>query len=164
MEELFIDSRYKVDINTGIIYGLKGQKLSWNITHNGYYTVTINNKRQKVHRLVLMTATKCSGAGLQVNHKDGNKANNSASNLEWVTPKENTLHAEKLGLRTHKNTVTRKDRKLSDAEVLKIRELISLGLSTSDIRKIVPNANPKNVYAIKNNRNYKYVKDNTEIT
>lgn len=84
--------------------------------------------------------------------------------LIWVTPKENTLHAEKLGLRTHKNTVTRKDRKLSDAEVLKIRELTSLGLSTSEIRKIVPNANPKNVYAIKNNRNYKYVKDNTEIT
>lgn len=33
---------------------------------------------------------------LHVNHKDGRKCNNKLSNLEWMTPSENTLHGKQL--------------------------------------------------------------------
>lgn len=36
----------------------------------------------------------------EVNHKDGNKCNNVADNLEWCTKSENMIHAYKMGLQT----------------------------------------------------------------
>lgn len=161
--EVYNNVGYHADLENGIIYGTRGQQLKPCITHNGYYTVTVNNKRQKVHRLILMTATNCSGEGLQVNHKDGNKSNNKINNLEWATPCENTRHAEINNLRRHIPSKIRRDRRLTDEEVLIIKTGLSQGLSTKEIKEMCLNANPKNIYAIKNNLSYKLVKDNTEV-
>lgn len=52
------------------------------------------------HRLVAQAFLDPKGRDvdkLQVNHIDGNKSNNCVENLEWVTPKENCVHAGKAG-------------------------------------------------------------------
>lgn len=45
------------------------------------------------HRLVAAKYIPGASINLEVNHKDKNKTNNSADNLEWVTTRQNTFHA-----------------------------------------------------------------------
>lgn len=69
---------------------------------NGYaYVVLSKNGKafcKKIHRLVAIAFIKNPLNKKEVNHKDGNRTNNSALNLEWVTGSENIKHSyEKLG-------------------------------------------------------------------
>ena len=71
--------------------------------NGGYLRVALykDNKKKKllVHRLVADHFIDNPYKKPCVNHIDGNKTNNSVSNLEWVTHKENTNHAIETGLR-----------------------------------------------------------------
>ncbi len=60
-----------------------------------YIDSTNKDKRRpfKVHRLVAMFYLDDYSEDLQVNHKNGNKADNRVENLEMVTNQQNTLHA-----------------------------------------------------------------------
>ena len=67
-----------------------------------YYAVMLhmNNKPycRKVHRLVAEAFIPNPDNLPQINHKDGNRANNQMSNLEWCTAKENAIHSWRTGL------------------------------------------------------------------
>lgn len=69
---------------------------------NGYHRirVTINRLKMtfKVHREVAKAFIENPDNLPQVNHIDGDKDNNSVSNLEWVTNRENARHAIANGL------------------------------------------------------------------
>lgn len=95
---------------------------------DGYYSVRLggrkggNMQHHKVLALCFIPNTDIENK-TQVNHIDGNRSNNSISNLEWVTPEENAQHAIRIGNKeitdrfrylTHKNGVKYKGSVLED--------------------------------------------------
>ena len=66
----------------------------------GYYDLKIvaKGKHHKLHRLVALAFVENPENKPFVNHKNGNKLDNSAVNLEWVTNQENVQHAYDTGL------------------------------------------------------------------
>jgi hypothetical protein len=73
-----------------------------NFGKNGYEYFNMwvggKNKRGTIHRLVALHFIPNPENKPQVNHKDGNKKNNCASNLEWTTLSENMRHAFDTGI------------------------------------------------------------------
>lgn len=80
------------------IYG--GKILSPKLSKEGYTYVNlyINNKgfMRAVHRLVCAAFTGKMEDKLDVNHINGCRSDNRAENLEWLTRRENLMHAEKV--------------------------------------------------------------------
>lgn len=80
----------------------KGRILKPTADRKGYQRIRVTIKRErmsfKVHREVAKAFLPNPRDLPQVNHKDGNKSNNNADNLEWVTNKENAHHAVSKGL------------------------------------------------------------------
>lgn len=86
----------------------KGGKLkSVQTTKNGYSQVLlwIGHKAKGVfiHRMVAEAFIPNPENKTDVNHIDGNKANNRVENLEWCTRSENLRHAYKNNLRVASN-------------------------------------------------------------
>lgn len=68
----------------------------------GYMNVILykdkTRKTKKIHRLVAEAFIENTNNLPEVNHINGNKKDNSASNLEWITHKNNSKHAVEIGL------------------------------------------------------------------
>lgn len=101
-----------VENSLGIKFRLKGRIIKPCRTKgkngDGYYVVNLR-KHGKAHvipiHVLVATAFIPNPLNLPtVNHKDGNKANNTVQNLEWSSYSENNLHALKMGLRQPRGT------------------------------------------------------------
>jgi len=99
----------------------------------GYYkTVLLNDdnkyKTISVHRIVCLAFL--GPSDLEVNHIDGDPSNNHISNLEYVTHSENLLHAYRTGLQKPLHGESNGSSKLTEAQVLEIREYVKQVKST----------------------------------
>lgn len=88
--------------DSGRVYSTLSKRFLTPCMSNGYHQVALGGQRGKrigIHVLVAVAYIGARPAGLVVNHKNGNRTDNRAENLEWVTPRENVLHAYRIGLR-----------------------------------------------------------------
>lgn len=92
----------------------------------GYLRVRIGpvgqQKTVEVHRLVAITFVANPKALPCVNHRDGDKSNNAAANLEWVTHSENIRHAIETGLQPILRGVLHGNSKLTPRAIIAIRK------------------------------------------
>ena len=94
---------YETDPENGIVYGKRGNPIRR--ICNGYKVVfpKVGSKRLFFcHRAIWISVNGEIPLGMQINHINGAKADNRLCNLELVTPRENALHAYKLGLSSAK--------------------------------------------------------------
>lgn len=103
------------------------------------FILSVDKQKRTIsgHKLVWEAFRGPIPPGLQINHMNGKKADNSISNLEICTPSENTRHAyQVLGLpgRIHPSPGSRNGRaKLNDRDIPEIRRLYESGMSQQKI-------------------------------
>ena len=59
------------------------------IDREGYRVLSLGGKTCKLHRLILMVFCRAPNRGEQARHLDGDPSNNSITNLEWGTGRQN---------------------------------------------------------------------------
>jgi hypothetical protein len=92
----------------GRIFVKRKNKFINGTDHQGYrrFKIIIDNELKSLlgHRIVAITFLPNPDNLAEVNHIDGNRANNNLSNLEWVSREGNQQHAFKTGLNSNKGS------------------------------------------------------------
>jgi len=153
-------SNYLVS-NNGLVFSKKKLRLLAKRNNNkGYEMVGLfiegKVKFMLVHRLVASAFTEgMSEVNNQVNHIDGDKANNHYSNLEWVNNSKNQIHARLTGLNKNigENCLLSK---IKESDVFVIKDMISKGASQSFVAKKF-GIHQSNVSLIVNNKTWKKI-------
>lgn len=125
----------------------------------GYFQVCLSKnskmRTKQIHRLVAEHFVINNDKSLEVNHIDGNKENNHSSNLEWITKVENQKHAARLGLKARGKR--QHSCKLTEAKVLKIRQLYKSGSYTYKLLSNMFSVHIGTIQGIIQRRHWKYI-------
>ena len=150
---------YRSGRNHSIVKKTNGGILKTRVTKYGYVAVSLRKEGERrgyhksVHRLVAIAFVPNPESKDQVNHIDGVKTNNMASNLEWCTRSENQKHAYQMKLQLPQKGEKHGQAKLSNEDVSVIRKLYRnnrasqrtlaglFGVSQSEISNLVNKKN-----------------------
>jgi hypothetical protein len=106
--------------NEGIVKNPKG-RLLYGSDKDGYIRTFVGYKPMRAHRLVALAFVKNPNNYNEVNHIDGNKKNNHASNLEWCSRSHNTKHSFEIGLNKARRGAESAKSKLTQDQVDYVR-------------------------------------------
>lgn len=138
-----------------------GTFVNGEINRDGYNRVQLNvaekglRERFYVHRLVAEAFIPNLENKPFINHKDGNKLNNSIENLEWCTSQENHQHEYETGLGARGERQWK--HKLNEEQVLNIRRYYEeMILTKSEIARLF-NISIQNVCDIIKRKTWKFI-------
>lgn len=170
----FVDgsTKYQVSDLGRFRNSLTGHVVKPGIDKYGYPRISYKRddgsvKHRTIHRLVAESFVDGRADGYQVNHVNGVKTDNRASNLEWVSASENIVHSYETGLNQNTNGVVVTDLETGEsADYRSIKDVgRTLDISISTLVPLIRNSkrNPifgKYVIELVDEDSI-YVKDNT---
>ena len=133
---------YKVNRQGEVYSYITNKKIKGSIDSNGYRQMHLSKngeyKKKSLHRIVAEAFLPNPNNLPEVNHKDGNKLNNSVDNLEWCSSSYNHVHAFENGLHS-KEYMYSPVRILLNDEWIEFKSMddcaIFLGVKNQDIYK-----------------------------
>lgn len=133
----------------------KLKQLKYRVDTSNYFRIQLINDDNKkktvlVHRLIAKTFIPNPENKPEVNHINGNKLDNTLSNLEWVTREENMQHSFDNGLNSNKGSNNGRNL-LREEDVLDIYNKLLQNYRVVDLAK---------EYGVKNNT-IQSIKDRT---
>jgi hypothetical protein len=143
----------------------KGNRLKEKImsicTSGRYPCISLcKNGRQKtkhIHPLILLAFVGPCPEGMECCHNNGVKSDNRLTNLRWGTHSENQLDAVKHGTHVDHKGEKNAGAKLTEAEVLKIRELYKSGKWTKLKLSNKFNVSSAHIYSIICRRRWRHI-------
>lgn len=128
------EEHYEINDNGVLRNKHTGKIIKHDVNSSGYHRVSFYYGKQKryfVHRIVASLFVPNPQNFKEVNHKDGNKNNNDATNLEWCDRVHNEREAHRTKIKEYKPFYIIKSNKRYDYEFpIDLAEELSLSVGT----------------------------------